>query len=293
MILFSIIIPTSNRPEKLRLLLDSIIRNGLDIQTFEVLVIENGHEKQCSKLCAYYTSFLNIKYYFINTVGFSAAEARNKGIHTSVGKYILFFDDDVILAPNCINAHLNYHFANSYPKLVYGFRRNILVDAKINPIIGTIEEDERLNLEKELSNKQFLWYYAYSCNLSIDVTNGKVYFDDNFKTWGNEDQEFAYRLHKNKFEIIVGYNCTVSHYTDSNIRSPFLREKYGLESDYKDFLISRLFFLTKHWDDIDLRNFIIRDLKLYEFRDKKWVRNEFPSSNFDLDQLKEKLSYNQ
>ena len=292
MIFFSIIIPTSNSPYKLKSLFESIIRNGFDASIFEVILIENGDESFCEELCSTYISTLNIKYYYHKLEGFSAAEARNKGISTATGKFVFFFDDDVILEPNCIKEHLFHHLKNDKPKIVFGFRNNILNDTIINPKLGTVEEDPRLNLKLELTNKNRLWYYAYSCNLSITFSTKKVYFDNNFKTWGNEDQEFAYRLFKNKFEVILGDKCLVHHYTDSKIRSPFLRDRYGLDSDYKDFLLSRLYFVKKHWKDIDLRNFLIDDFKLYKFRNNKWIRTEIPNPNFDFNEFEKVLNIN-
>lgn len=291
MILFSIVVPTSNRPDKLKILFESIIRNGFDASIFELIVVENGEEQVCDELCSEFIHKLPIKYSYQNTEGFSAAEARNIGILKSNGKFILFFDDDVILEPNCIKEHLFHHLKNDKPKIVFGYRNNILNDTIINPTLGTIEDDYRINLKLESTDKSRLWYYAYSCNLSINVSKGKEYFDKNFKTWGNEDQEFAYRLCKKKYEVIIGNGCLVNHTTDSKIRSPFLRDKYGLDSDYKDFLLSRLYFLRKHWKDADLRNFIMEDLKLYEYRNERWIRNETPNSDFNLNELEKKIDF--
>jgi len=291
MILFSIIIPTSNRPDGLKALLESIIRSESDKATFEVIIVENGGESVCEKLCSGYKRKLDIKYHFRKARGFSAAEARNIGIAEARGKYILFFDDDVILEPDCIKEHLFYHLKNDKLKIVFGFRNNILNDAKINPKLGVIDEDYRINLKLDLMDESGLWYYAYSCNLSINVTKGKQYFDNNFKTWGNEDQEFAYRLVKDDFEVIIGKKCFVQHYTDSKIRSPFLRDKYGLDSDYKDFLLSRVYFVKKHWNDVDLRNFILEDLKLYERCNDKWIRNTTPNSNFQFNEFVKSLNF--
>ncbi len=290
MILFSIVIPTSNRPYGLKNLLESIIRNESDKTMFEVIVVENGNESVCENISSGYKQKLNIRYYYKKTRGFSAAEARNIGISEARGRFILFFDDDVILEPNCIKEHLSYHLKNDKLKIVFGFRTNILNDTKINLKLGTTDEDYRVNLKLHLLNKSRLWYYAYSCNLSINISKGKKYFDDNFKTWGNEDQEFAYRLFKEDFEVIVGEKCFVLHYTDSKIRSPFLRDKYGLDSDYKDFLLSRIYFVKKHWNDLDLRNFILEDLKFYEFSNNKWIRNTNPASNFEFNKFVETLN---
>ncbi len=292
MILFSIVIPTSNRPHNLKMLLESIMRSKFHKDMFEVIVVENGNNSFCKEICSEYRSILKVKYYYKSTDGFSAAEARNAGITASTGKIILFFDDDVILEEGCIQEHLFHHLKNNKQKIVFGFRNNILNDKKINRKLGTIEKDYRMNLKLGLINKDRLWYYAYSCNLSINTYKGKEYFDCNFKTWGNEDQEFAYRLYKKLFEVVVAEKCIVYHYTDSNIRNPFLRDKYGLDTDYKDFLLSRIYFVKKHWKDTDLRNFIIDDLKLYECCNGKWIRNSIPSSNFNFNEFVKVLNSN-
>ncbi len=292
MILFSIVIPTCNRANTLKSLLESILINGYDKNTYEVIVIENGNKEVCSELCSLFFTQLNIKYIFQKTEGFSAAEARNIGISNCNGNVVIFFDDDVVLKPNCIKEHLLYHYKNGNPKIVFGFRNNILNDKKISSKIGSIEEDDRIKLGLELTDKNKLWYYAYTCNLSIDFSNGKEYFDNAFKKWGNEDQEFAYRLSNKQFDVIIGKNCLVHHFTDSKIRSPFLRDKYGLHCDYRDFLLSRLYFLKKHWNDSDLRSFIIEDLKMYEYKNKRWARNQTSNTNFDLNEFIKLVDFN-
>jgi glycosyltransferase involved in cell wall biosynthesis len=289
MIHFSIIIPTTNGQKHLIPLFDSIIGNGFDSSLYEVIVVENGQKSISKELCLSYTSRLNIKYQFVKTVGFSAAEARNVGISLSTGNLIIFFDEDVVLQPDCIKEHLAYHKGEDKQKVVFGLRNNTIKDLAIIKHLNEIEEDYRKDFNSVILNKDRLWNYAYSCNLSVNFCSQKEYFDSNFNTWGNEDQEFVYRLFKIDYEIILGDNCLVYHYTDSNIRSPFLRDKYGLDSDYKDFLLSRLYFLKKHWEDKDLRYFLINDLKHYEFRSSKWVRNNIPNANFDIKSFTKEL----
>ncbi len=287
---FSIIIPTSDRRKKLKLLLDSILTIQIDASDYEVIVVENGKEETCKQLCNEYELYFNIKHIFLSTNGYAAAEARNIGISLVSSKLLLFFDDDVIVSSKCIKEHLNSHAETEQPKIVVGLRHNLLMDETITTKIGTFEEDYRSTVMPQLENSDRIWYYAYTCNLSVKFSDQKHYFDTNFKTWGNEDIEFAYRLTKAGFNIAFNRSCTVTHYTDSGIRSPFFRDKYCLTSDYKDFLVTRVYFVKKYWDDLAFRNYLIEDLRLYEFKNGKWIRNNVPDSNFDFDKFSNTLN---
>ncbi|MBW2937714.1 glycosyltransferase family 2 protein [Aureisphaera sp. CAU 1614] len=92
--LVSIIIPTYNRPEMLRLTLDSLGK-----QTFldyEIIVVDDGTANNLNKLlCEQY----NQVYYFKIENSGGPSKPRNFGIKKSKGKYLAFVDDDDLWLP--------------------------------------------------------------------------------------------------------------------------------------------------------------------------------------------------
>lgn len=88
--MFSIVIPTCNRPDMLRRALDSVARQTF--KCFEVIVIEDG-SRSSSKHVVDEFSHLKIKYIHCE-MNRGAATARNIGIENSSAQFISFLDDD-------------------------------------------------------------------------------------------------------------------------------------------------------------------------------------------------------
>lgn len=89
----SIIVPVYNRPDEIRELLDSLVRQT--DSEFEVLVVEDGSRIPCEDVCESFKDKLNIKYFFKPDTGRS--DTRNFGMEHASGNYFIIFDDDCIM----------------------------------------------------------------------------------------------------------------------------------------------------------------------------------------------------
>lgn len=90
----SIIIPTYNRTDYLKLTLESVLNQTF--QDFEIIVVDDGtpntnNEVLCEK-------FDRVKYIKIENSG-GPAKPRNKGILEAKGEYVAFVDDDDLWLP--------------------------------------------------------------------------------------------------------------------------------------------------------------------------------------------------
>lgn len=104
----SIIIPSfSPRTEYIKECLDSIQRQSLQKELFEVIVILNGerdpYHQQISELLKTYSFNFNLFYTGIPSV----SNARNIGINHSNSTYICFIDDDDIISDNYLEQLLS------------------------------------------------------------------------------------------------------------------------------------------------------------------------------------------
>ncbi|WP_038031102.1 glycosyltransferase [Thermonema rossianum] len=97
---FSIIIPVYNRPEELDELLASLC--GQSFRSFEVIVVEDGSEKDCRKIVQLYQEQLPIQYIYKQNSGPSAS--RNRGAQDARGDYLLFLDSDCLTPPHFLKA---------------------------------------------------------------------------------------------------------------------------------------------------------------------------------------------
>jgi glycosyltransferase involved in cell wall biosynthesis len=90
----SVVIPTFNRGESLRITLESILAQQTDVP-FEVIVVDNNSSDATPGIARSYAS---VRYVFEGRQGLCFA--RNAGIVAAEGDVIVFVDDDIIAPPN-------------------------------------------------------------------------------------------------------------------------------------------------------------------------------------------------
>lgn len=92
---FSIIIPTRNRADLLKMCIQSVLNQ--DYSDFECIVIDDGSTDQTSQLIK---SFDDNRIRYVYQDHQERSNARNRGIELANGKFICFSDDDDFLKPN-------------------------------------------------------------------------------------------------------------------------------------------------------------------------------------------------
>ena len=96
-LLFSLIIPVYNRPNEIDELLNSLVKQTY-INSFEVIVVEDGSTNSSEEIIKNYSKKINLKYFFKENSG--AGESRNFGMQKASGNYFIIFDSDCIIPPN-------------------------------------------------------------------------------------------------------------------------------------------------------------------------------------------------
>jgi glycosyltransferase involved in cell wall biosynthesis len=99
--IISIIIPTYKRPAQLERLLLSIISNTQ--QKIDILVIDDDPEMSAAPLVS---KFSRIRYFAKRGINRGLSSSRNLGISLSIGKYLIFVDDDDYLYASAIDSYL-------------------------------------------------------------------------------------------------------------------------------------------------------------------------------------------
>lgn len=97
--LLSVIIPTYNRAEILRLALDSLASQTLSADEFEVLVIDNNSRDHTPSVVEEYCRRLP-HFRYLSETAQGAAYARNAGLAVARGEYVALMDDDAKAAPD-------------------------------------------------------------------------------------------------------------------------------------------------------------------------------------------------
>jgi len=115
--LASVIIPTRNRAGFLARCLESLTRQTLPIESFEVLVVDNGSTDHTSDVAKHYASFLQLIYVSAPDPGLHVG--RHQGMWRANSDVLMFTDDDIEAEPGWVEA-VAQTFVNSDVALVGG-----------------------------------------------------------------------------------------------------------------------------------------------------------------------------
>ncbi len=124
-ILFSIIIPTYNRPQPLTNCLQSLANLDYPHNRLEVIVVDDGSKISLDTVVKPFQNQLNLT--LISQTNAGPASARNRGANLAKGQYLGFTDDDCSLDPNWLSA-LENTFSKRPNALLGGKTINALSD---------------------------------------------------------------------------------------------------------------------------------------------------------------------
>lgn len=113
-IVFSIIIPTYNRGQRILKTINSVLNQ--DFKNYEIIVVDDGSIDDTEKLI-FELNNQSIRY--IKTVNLGVAHARNYGIKMAVGNYVGFLDSDDMMNPDHLQSAYNFICLKSYPEVVH------------------------------------------------------------------------------------------------------------------------------------------------------------------------------
>jgi glycosyltransferase involved in cell wall biosynthesis len=90
---YSIIVPVFNRPDEVDELLESLCQQT--VKDFEVLIVEDGSQRDCKAVVDKYTNRLDVKYFMKPNSG--PGQSRNYGAERTHGEWLIILDSDVVL----------------------------------------------------------------------------------------------------------------------------------------------------------------------------------------------------
>jgi len=90
---YSIIVPVFNRPDEVDELLESLCQQT--VKDFEVLIVEDGSQRDCKSVVDKYTDKLDVKYFMKPNSG--PGQSRNYGAERAQGEWLIILDSDVVL----------------------------------------------------------------------------------------------------------------------------------------------------------------------------------------------------
>lgn len=213
----ALIITTYNRPDALRLVLESVAKQSR--KPDQVIICDDGSDYSTRTIIRSWATRLSLYHVWCPDVNFRAALSRNLGILKTTADLLVFVDGDCLLPPPFIKNHLNLARGGC---IVSGGRHLLSEDktiAILNEDIGLSSAFDSwkfssipAGLFRDFSPEN--WELVRSCNLSVyreDVIRIGG-FDESYVGWGREDSDFVVRLIHSGIKIRSGRLATcVSH----------------------------------------------------------------------------------
>jgi glycosyltransferase involved in cell wall biosynthesis/GT2 family glycosyltransferase len=206
----SVIIPTYNRVDRLKRVLEALAAQDCDTP-FEVIVVSDGSTDGTDEYLRSGPWPVPIR--AVTQANGGPAAARNGGLKEARGELVLFIDDDVVPEPGLVSAHLRRHAAAPDDLVVIGPMLTP-TDSRLRPWVAWEQamldkQYVRFEQEPEAHPRQFYTGNASASRRRIVDVGG---FDARFRR--AEDVELAYRLHEAGLHFMFEPGARAHHYAD-------------------------------------------------------------------------------
>ncbi|MBR7826009.1 glycosyltransferase [Actinospica sp. MGRD01-02] len=284
--LCSVVVPTYNRSQLLRHTLESLTRQSLGTDAIEVLVADDGSSDDTAEVAASFQGRLRLRYLAQADEGYRVAAARNLGLRNATAPVTVFLDSGVLLHSGALAAHVESHRSADRPVAVTGyvycFNENNEDGAEIEGAIDYQDPDSTmallaaenrwLDLREEFYEKYgdgfgvlpAPWLMWWTCNVSASTAQLREVggFDENYRSWGAEDVDLGYRLHRAGAHFVLNRDAASIHVPHPKVYADNMRTaagNYRYFSTKFDTPITRLVAPENHFYEI---NDTIRERRL-------------------------------
>jgi GT2 family glycosyltransferase len=213
----SVVIPTYNRLERLRGVLEALSSQTAATNGFEVVVVSDGATDGTDE----FVSAVEMPYelVFVSQPNRGPAAARNRAVALASSQLLVFLDDDVIPTPELIEQHLVTHAQDPGALVVVGpmldppgYRRSPLV--RWEQAMLYKQYDAMRRGDYPATYRQF---YTGNASVSRERLLDAGGFDERFRR--AEDVELAYRLHVNGAKFVFNERAVGHHYAERSFAS--------------------------------------------------------------------------
>lgn len=191
----SVIIPTYNRIELLREVLDSLAQQTYPSDRFEVIIVDDGSTDGTKEIAADAFPFA-LRYFWQSNQG--DAIARNLGVQQSQADFLVFLDDDILVEPGYLTHIIHAH--GTFHKMIVRGTCNLWLtetspfshSSSMSPIAESIDTITKLQFRDVFSNNMSLRreaYFEIGMMQALDFPGSSMWCD----------LDFCYRAHQQGF----------------------------------------------------------------------------------------------
>jgi GT2 family glycosyltransferase len=209
----SVVVPTHQRRERVRALLDALGRQTFPPSRTEVIVSIDGSTDGTREALQQLQTAFALRTVWRPRAG--RASALNAGLEMASGDLVVLLDDDMEPVPTCLEAHWQAH--QSGTRLGVMGAVPVVIDPHARPATRYIGEKFNRHLTNLADNRRpLLLTDFYSGNFSIarDVLKEVGGFDEDFKDYGNEDLELALRLERAGVTLVYEATACAAQHND-------------------------------------------------------------------------------
>jgi len=201
MLAASVVIPTFQRELQLRRTLAALDRQSVR-GSFEIIVVDDGSVPDTRRMLSDLSLTVPLRMHWHPHAGFRAAKARNTGVLFAQGELVIFVDDDMLVPPDFVASHLEFH-ENHDECVAIGYRRRVPYDVwsrqeeeDADALATEATPDTRIAGMADGTWAEIPWAFFNTCHGSVRrrALFDAGLFDETFVGWGFEDTELAYRL---------------------------------------------------------------------------------------------------
>ena len=262
--LFSIIIPTYNRPNQLASCLKSLSCLNYPSDKFEVILVNDGGVTPADDVISTFKDRINI--IVINQTNKGPASARNNGVRTANGELLAFTDDDCLPEPNWLNA-LGECLRDNPECIVGGSTLNLLHDNLYSTASQLI--CELAYKHYSVDHKQSTFF----CSNNIAFSKKKFLeiggFDESFKT--AEDRELCKRWLNNGLKMIFVPEAIIFHAHRLSL-VPFIKQHFNYGRGSFQFYNKKILHGQGYFNNLFEFNFNPKNLIVYPFSKHRGFR---------------------
>ncbi len=202
----SVIIPTYNRRERLRVCLDALSRQTQDPATFEVVVADDGSSDGTADMVEGMDTPLRLRAVRLQNGGWAAA--ANAGAQAAAGRVCLQIDDDVIASPQLVAEHVAAHREKA-PTMAIG--RLIQEPPRSKDWFVAAFTAAWNRRYDEMAEREADWRDCFGANFSAPREMLTAVGGFSADRPAVADMELAYRLHQKYCVPIYLPNATAVH----------------------------------------------------------------------------------
>jgi len=188
----SVIIPTFNRRLSLLRCLQHLEHQT--VSNFDVIVVDDGSTDETREFLAQFSQSSSLYLKVLHQSNSGPTRARNFALREASSPLCILIGDDILVAPDFVERHLEIHRANPEETVVVlGLTRWDTEHQELTPFMRWVEDIQFSYAELDAGTPPD-WRYFYTSNLSFNTQLFLDYpFDETYQA-AFDDMELGYRI---------------------------------------------------------------------------------------------------